>query len=246
MLTVIIITKNEALNIARCLESVSFADECIVVDSGSSDDTIKIAKQYTDKVYSLTDWQGYGVQKSRALSYATQPWVLNLDADEWVDEACKKAILEAINNNKYEAYRIPIRMHFYGKALKYSGSPSRHIRLFKREGADYSKDIVHEKIVLPKSFKIGKIKTSIQHNSFQDIKHVLAKINTYSSYTAQSRIAAGKSCSVLKASINSLWMFLRCYGIQRGFLDGKAGFLFAVFQAHGAFYRGIKQSYKDV
>lgn len=244
MLSVIIIAKNEEANIARCLESVQFADEIIVLDSGSTDKTIEIAKRYTDKVY-LTDWHGYGIQKQRALDKASGDWVLNLDADETISAELQEEIKTAITSNKADAYRLPIRMVFYNQLLKYSASPKRHARLFKRENATFSKDIVHEKIVLPKGARIGKMNKAIQHHSFQDVSHVLYKLNKYSSYSAKIRIAANKKPSFIRVLAATSWMFGRCYILQRGFLDGRLGFLFALFSAQGTFYRGIKQIYTD-
>lgn len=244
MLSVIIIAKNEEANLRRCLESVKWADELVILDSGSEDNTLAIAREYTDKVYS-TDWQGYGLQKQRALALATGDWVLNLDADESVDLGLKADIQAAIAADKADAYRIPICMNFYGKPLRFSSSPSRHIRLFKREGAQYSNDIVHEKIVLPAGTRIAKIKKAIMHHSFQDVSHALTKINRYSSYSAKIKIEKNKTSSFSKTLLGTAWMFFRCYFLQRGFLDGKPGFLFAVFNAQGTFYRGVKQLYKD-
>lgn len=244
MLTVVIIAKNEEMNIRRCLESVCWADEIVVLDSGSDDNTLAIAKEFTDKVFS-TDWQGYGIQKQRALAHATGEWVLNLDADESVDAHLKKSIQAAMKNNEADAYRIPIRMCFYDKPLRYTSSPKRHVRLFKREGARYSDDLVHEKIVLPKDARIGRIVEPIMHYSFKDVSHVLYKINRYSSYSANIRIQEKQKTSLLKTLLGTSWMFFRCYVLQRGFLDGREGFIFAVFSAQGAFYRGLKQLYVD-
>lgn len=244
MLSVIIIAKNEEANIRCCLQSVQWAEEIIVLDSGSTDNTLAIAKEYTDKVYS-TDWQGYGVQKQRALTLATGDWVLNLDADESVDNQLKEAIKEAMASNSADAYRIPICMNFYGNPLRFSSSPKRHIRLFKRGGAYYSDDIVHEKVILPTAARISKIKKAIMHHSFQDVSHALYKINRYSSYSAKIKIERNKSASFAKTMLGTSWMFFRCYILQRGFLDGRVGFLFAVFNAQGTFYRGIKQLYRD-
>lgn len=244
MLSVVVIAKNEERNIGRCLESVQWADEIIVLDSGSEDNTVAIANAYTDKVFS-TDWQGYGIQKQRALARATGEWVLNLDADESVSEALKQTIIAAISSNTFDAFRIPIRMFFYGKALRYSSSPKRHIRLFRREGARYSDDIVHEKIVLPPQARVGKIHETIQHHSFQDVSHALYKINRYSSYSAEIRLKEKKKVGLLKTLLGTSWMFFRCYVLQRGFLDGRAGFLFAILNAQGTFFRGIKQIYCD-
>lgn len=244
MLSVIIIAKNEAHKIRRCLASVAFADEIIVLDSGSEDNTPAIAQEYTSQVYQ-TDWQGYGVQKQRALNYAKGDWVLNLDADEFVSPALKQAILQAMADNQADAYRIPIQMHFYDRPLRYSSSPSRHIRLFKREGARYSDDIVHEKIILPENSRVEQMKAAIWHHSFDDVSHALTKMNKYSSYSAKIRIKSKKKISMAKTILASTWMFLRCYVLQKGFLDGRAGFLFAVMNAQGAFYRGVKQIYQD-
>lgn len=247
MPSVVIITKNEELNIRRCLESIQWADEIILLDSGSSDNTVAIAKEYTDKVYTTApaEWHGYGVQKQRALAYATGDWILNLDADEVVDDNLKQAIIGAMEANKADAYRIPIRMNFYGKALRYSSSPKRHIRLFKRDGANYSDDIVHEKIVLPADSKIGQLCEPIMHHSFLDVSHALYKINNYSSSSAKIRINEKKHTTLLRVMIGTCWMFCRCYLLQRGFLDGREGFLFALFNAQGTFYRGVKQLYCD-
>lgn len=244
MLSVMIIAKNEADNIERCLRSVAFADEIVVLDSGSEDNTVSLAKQYTNKVYE-TDWPGYGQQKQRALEYCNGDWILNLDADECVSETLQRAIIKNIQTNNKDAYRIPIIMHFYGKPLPHCSSPSRHARLFKRVGAHFSNDIVHEKIILPSDSKIGQLKEPILHQSFQDISHVLTKINRYSSYSAKIRLRDNKKGSLWITFAKSLWMFARCYLLQRGFLDGRAGFLFAVFNAQGTFYRGIKQLYPD-
>lgn len=244
MLTVIIIAKNEQRNIRRCLESVKWADELIVLDSGSTDNTVDIAREFTKNVFS-TDWQGYGVQKQRALERATNDWVLNLDADEAVDERLKHQILGVMMAKHVDACRIPIQMYFCGKPLRFSSSPKRHIRLFKRQGARYSSDIVHEKIILTDNMRVGKLSAPIMHHSFQDVSHALYKMNRYSSYSAKIRIENKKNASLCNTLASSSWMFVRCYFLQRGFMDGKEGFLFALLNAQGSFYRGIKQLYPD-
>jgi len=244
MLSVIIIAKNEEANIRRCLESVQWADEIIVLDSGSTDNTIAIAKEFTEQVH-LTDWQGYGIQKQRALSLATGDWILNLDADEFVGEDLKKEIIQVMNVDQADAYRIAIRMSFYDKPLRYSSSPKRHIRLFKRAGACYSTDIVHEKIILPAKVRIARMKAAIRHHSFRDLSHALYKINRYSSYTAKIRIQQQQHASLCKTILSTSWMFFRCYILQRGFLDGREGFILAWLNAQGTCYRGLKQIYQD-
>lgn len=243
-LSVIIITKNEERNIERCLESVRFADEIIILDSGSEDNTVSIAEKYTPHVFK-TDWPGYGAQKQRALAKSSGNWVLNLDADETITSELRAEILTSINSDEADAYRISIRMNFYDKPLNYSSSPKRHIRLFKRNNAHFSEDIIHEKIVLPQGIRIGKLKNCIMHHSFTDVSHVLYKMNKYSSYSAKTYISQKRQSSFIKTLLSTCWMFFRCYVMQRGFLDGKIGFLFAIFNAQGTFYRGIKQLYRD-
>ena len=125
----------------------------------------------------ITDWQGYGLQKQRALELATMDWVLNIDADETVSEHLKQEIYHAMQKNSADAYRIAIHLNFYGKPLYYSWSPKRHIRLFKRQNAKYNDNIVHEAINLPAKTKIGQMHSPILHHSFQDISHALYKLN---------------------------------------------------------------------
>lgn len=245
MLSAIIIAKNEEAKIQRCLSSLSFVDEIIVLDSGSTDNTVALARKFTDKVYE-TDWQGYGIQKQRALNYAKGDWVLNLDADEYVTDDLKQIIEKSIKNDQIDAYSIPVQMHFYGKAMQYSCSPSRHIRLFKRAGARYSEELVHEKIILPANARKGQIKAAIMHDSFRDLSHAVYKMNKYSSYTATLRLQKAHQPGFLKTLVSSAWMFFRCYVLQRGFLDGKPGFILAFLNAQGAFYRGVKCIYPDI
>jgi glycosyltransferase involved in cell wall biosynthesis len=246
MLSVIIITKNEALNIRRCLESVRFADEVIVLDSGSTDETVRIAQEFTPHVYSSSDWQGYGIQKQRALDYATQSWVLNLDADECVDATLQRHILTQIQANQFDAFCIPIQLYFYHKIRRYSSSPTRHVRLFKRAGALFSLDIVHEKIILPPTARVGKLTAPLLHYSYRDISHALDKLNRYSSYSARISREANKKFSLWAALGSSTWMFWRCYVLQGGFLDGRVGFLLALINAQASFYRKVKRGYPDL
>ena len=124
-------------------------------------------------------------------------------------------------------------------------SPKRHVRLFKRENARFSDDIVHEKVILPEGSRTGQLKHAILHQSFRDVSHALYKLNKYSSYSAKIRLQQKKPPGMPGVTLNCLWMFFRCYVLQRGFLDGKEGLFFAIYNAQGTFYRGLKQLYKD-
>ncbi|MGH8513150.1 MAG: glycosyltransferase family 2 protein, partial [Gammaproteobacteria bacterium] len=120
-LSVIIITKNESTDIRACLDSVRWADEIVVVDGGSRDDTVAICREYTDKVYICEDWSGFGPQKNRALSYATGEWVLSVDADERVTPALRKEIEHAMVSERFVGYEIPRRSSYCGRALRHGG-----------------------------------------------------------------------------------------------------------------------------
>ena len=157
----------------------------------------------------------------------------------------KKRVLEVMAQDVYDACRLPIKLCFYGKPLRFSSSPSRHARLFKREGARFSDDIVHEKILLPEGTRIGQLKQAILHDSFLDMSHALQKMDRYSSYSAHIRLDEKRRASVSRSLLGATWMFLRCYVLQLGFLDGRAGLMLAILSAEGSFYRGIKQVYPD-
>lgn len=245
MLSVIVIIKNEEENLHRCLSSVRWADEIIVLDSGSTDNSLAIAKEFTDKIYSNTDWQGYGIQKQRALDYATGTWVLSLDADETVNDDLRKEICAAMQQNKAEAFYIPRVLSFYGRSLSYSWSSKHVLRLFKRLSARFNDSIVHESVVLAPSVKIGQFKHSIVHHCLRDVTHALNKLNNYSSLSARMRQSNNQSTSLTKVLCSAGWMFFRCYILQRGFLEGRDGFVLAILSAEGSFYRGIKTIYPD-
>jgi glycosyltransferase involved in cell wall biosynthesis len=244
MLSVVVITRNEGQNLSRCLQSVSFASEIIVVDSGSTDNTLQIARQFTPHVYEM-DWRGFGIQKQRALEKATCPWVLNLDADEFIDEPLRVELLQAIEADVADAFQVPIRLQFYGKSLRYASSPAHHVRLYKRVGAAYSTAIVHEQILLPTTARIGQLKHAMMHHCYQDVSHMIQKLDKYSSYSASMRLKSKRTSSLTKACLGAWWMFVRSYFLQRGILDGKLGLLFSIYQAQGSFYRAVKQCYPD-
>jgi glycosyltransferase involved in cell wall biosynthesis len=248
MLSVIIITKNESRVLASCLESVRFASEIIVVDSGSTDDTCEIASRYTDKIYHTKQWAGYGAQKAYALSLATQPWVLNLDADESLSPALQQEIQDIIAKPiaRPIAYRIPIQMIFYDVLYRYSGYSKRHIRFFLRAGSFFDpKELVHEKVYCAPDTKVRTLKHPIHHRSYRDMSHIIDKINTYSSGTAKIKNPSRFKKSATYTVLRTTWMFFRAYVLQRGFLEGKTGLYLAILAAQAAFYRALKQQYPD-
>ena len=239
-LSVILITKNEEANLKDCLESVSFANEIIVVDSQSSDKTQEIAKSFGAKLEITTDWPGFGPQKNRALNLTTQEWVLSIDADERVTPALKEEILKVISSKEsFNCYAIPRSSWYCGRFMKHSGwYPDYVDRLFKRGTAKFSDHLVHERL-LP-SGAVGQLQNHFLHYSFRDFSQVLKKIDAYSTASAEQAHLKGKRSSVGKAVGHGLWAFFRTYVLRLGFLDGAQGLALAISNAEGTYYRYIK------
>lgn len=241
-LSVIIIAQDEGDRIEACLASLkSIADEIIVLDSGSSDDTVTVARRYTSQVHE-TDWPGYGPQKQRALSMATGDWVLSIDADEALTPELKEEIHALLQTAPKDiAYRLPWAVTVFGKRLDYGRSARAPLRLFRRMGARFSDDQVHEKVILPTG-SIGKLSGRLLHYTHRDFGHYLNKNAKYAWLGSQKRYRAGKTgYGLTGAALRSLWVFFQIYVIRRGFLDGRIGFLVAVLYSQGAFnkYAGL-------
>lgn len=223
-LSLIVITKNEEASIARCLGSVGFADEIVVVDSGSTDRTLEIARAHGANVFLRTDWTGFGPQKARALDLARGDWVLSLDADEWIEEGFIPTIKQAIANpNAPDAYRMSRRSRFCGKIIRHGSWSSDYVvRLFRRGRARFSDDLVHEGLIVDGPTRTLKVR--IEHDSITSLADAEDKIERYSIAAAQQLAARGARGSPLKASLRGWAAFLKSYVFRAGFLDGAAGF----------------------
>ena len=238
MLSIIIITKNEAEHITRCLESVSWADEIIVLDSGSTDNTVSLCRHYTPLVYE-TDWPGFGVQKQRALDKATGGWVLSIDADEQVTDSLKKEIQQAMLRDDVQGYEIPRLSSYCGKPIKHGGWwPDYVLRLFKRQAGHFSPDLVHERILVDGT--IQKLHFPLLHEAFVNPEEVLDKINRYSSLGAQKMFEQGKSTHLSTAILKGFWAFFRTYFVKGAFLDGAQGLMLAISNGEGTYYKYLK------
>ena len=238
-LSAIVIAKDSERTIARCLESLSFADEIVVVDSGSTDRTREIARELGATVHQTSDWPGYGRQKNRALGHARGEWVLSLDSDEWIDASLRAEIEAALAAPDKTAYAIPRRSSFCGRFMRHSGWwPDYVVRLFRRGGARFSDDLVHERLVVEGD--IGKLRSPILHEAVTDIDQMIAKLNVYSTSGARMRHARGERASLAQAVVHGVWTFFRTYVLRLGFLDGREGFLLAVLNAESSYYRYVK------
>jgi glycosyltransferase involved in cell wall biosynthesis len=242
-LSVILITKNEAERLPRCLESVrGLADEMVVLDSGSSDATLEIARRYTDKVFVSPDWPGFGLQKNRALAYATGDWVLSLDADEWLTPELAAEIRQTLQAPQARVYEIPRLSSFCGRPMRHSGWWPDHVaRLFQRGAARFSDDLVHERLVY--SERASRLQKPLRHETYRTLDEMLVKLNRYSSDGAQNHRQRSKRGGLGKAIGRGLWAFVRTYVIRAGFLDGREGFLLAVANAETTYYRYLKLMY---
>jgi glycosyltransferase involved in cell wall biosynthesis len=239
-ISVIVITKNEEAAIGRCLASVRWADEMVVVDSGSTDRTVELARAAGARVTVMSDWPGFGPQKNRALDLATGDWVLSLDADEWVTPALAAEIGAAVQRTDAPAgFELPRLSSFVGREMRHSGWWPDHItRLFRRGSARFSDDLVHERLVVTGA--VGRLTEPLQHESFTSLEEVVDKMNRYSSASARMRVERGKSGSVGSAVAHGVWAFIRTYVLRAGFLDGREGFVLAVANAEGTYYRYLK------
>ncbi len=238
-LSVIVITKNEAHAIAKCLESVSWADEIVVLDSGSTDDTVKICESFGAKIH-VTDWPGFGPQKNRALDLANGEWVLSLDADEIVTPELKNEMLNAISSGKADAFNFPRSSSYCGRFMRHAGWwPDRVTRLFRRGRAKFSQDIVHERLIVEGA--TAELSSPLVHHAFENLEEVLHKIDNYSTAGAAMMKEKGKNATLMDAILHGFWSFFRTYFLKGGFLDGKEGFMLAVSNAEGTYYRYLKR-----
>lgn len=238
-LSVALITRNEAANLPQCLRSVAWADELVVVDQGSSDTTPKIAANFGARLISAPDWPGFGPQKNRAIDACTGDWILAIDADERVSEALQAEISAVLAAPQFDVYEMPRRSAYCGRFMRHSGWWPDHVaRLFRRGLARYSDALVHERLETARP--IGRLSAPLIHYSYQTMDQVIDKMNRYSSDSARSLVAGGRRPTLTAAVLHGMAAFVRTYVIRRGFLDGRFGFMLAVSNAEGSYYRYVK------
>jgi len=237
-----IITKNEEHHIADCLQSARLvADEIIVLDSGSTDRTVEIAKQYAD-IVEVTDWPGFGVQKQRALEKATGEWVLSLDADERITPELGREINHRLANPDADAYKLPWAVTIYGTRLDFGRSGRAPLRLFRREGVRFSDALVHERILIPKGRTTKTLRGRLTHYTHRNFGHSLEKSAKYAWLGSQEKFRKGKKTkTLLYPTARGLLTLIQVYFVRFGFLDGSVGYLVAMTYAQGSFnkYAGL-------
>lgn len=238
-LSAIVITKNEARNIEACLDSVAFCDERIVVDGGSEDGTAVLAEARGARVVIAGEWRGFGPQKNVALSLATGDWVLSLDADERVSEKLAVEIKRAMADGEAAGYEMPRLSTFCGKPMRHSGwYPDYVLRLFRRGRARFSDDLVHERVIC--DGPVRRLSESLTHHPVERLEDSLSRMDRYSTARAEMIVNSGRRVTFFTGILRGWWTFMQTYFIRLGFLDGREGFLLAVANAEGTYYRYMK------
>lgn len=238
-LSAVIITKNEEANIERCLRSVSWADEIIIVDSESTDDTVEIAWSLKAKVY-RPEWRGFGPAKQYALEQATGDWVLSIDADEEVSFTLKNEIVHLLESEPPCAgYMIPRKTQFLGRWILHSGwYPDYVLRLFKRSAGHFTPALVHEKVEV--DGPVGRLNNTLLHYSYPTLEDFTRRQDQYTTLGAQDLFASGKSFRPSQLVFKPVSSFLRKFIFQRGWRDGWEGFLIARLTANGTLLKYAK------
>ena len=237
-LSIIIVAKNEAINIAECVRSARFADEVIVLDSGSTDGTPELARAEGAQV-AVTDWPGYGPQVNRGIDMAGGDWIFSLDADERISPELAAEIRRAIGRDDVDGFRVPRTSMYCGRFIRHGGwSPDYTWRLVRKGKGRFTEHFLHAHLEIPGP--TGTLAEPIIHYSYRTLEEVLEKLNRYSSANARDMTTAGRTGSLGRAVAHGLWAFFRTYVLRLGFLDGRWGFMLAVSNAEGTYYRYLK------
>ena len=239
-LSVAIITKNEVENLPDCLKSVAFAEQIVVVDSGSTDGTVAIASDFGCEVFTEL-WHGFGPQKQYAIDRCKKPWILVLDADERIPKDTAQAIRTLILSTSTIAagFSLPRKNFFQGRWIKHAGWwPDRVIRLFKKDKGRMTQAKVHESVEV--DGHVEPLTYPIEHYTESRLSQILIKIDQYSTFGAEEAFNDGKTASIWSAVFRAKLAFLHNYVLRLGFLDGSQGFTLAVTDAVNKFFKYAK------
>ncbi len=241
LLSTLVITKNEQANIGPCLASVKFANEWVVVDSGSTDGTVESARALGATVHINPEWPGFGPQKNFALAKTSHAWVLSIDADERITPELaleiQQILKQADASGKPIALAIPRLTQFCGQWIRHSGwTPDYVVRVFKRSEAQFSNDLVHERVIfMNPEVQVVKLKNTLLHYSYPSPEQYWRKLEHYSRAWAEQKYAQGKKVSMAQAGLSGLAAFIKSYVFRLGVLDGAMGFAVCCMQSQAAF-----------
>jgi glycosyltransferase involved in cell wall biosynthesis len=240
-LSVTVITRDEEAHIGDCLESVRWADEIIVVDTGSTDRTLEICRKYTPHVYSRR-WEGYAPAKNAALELAAGDWVLSLDADERVSDESREeiaALRQQPMATLADGYALPRRNYLWGRWLRYGGLyPDHQIRLFKRGKGCFKVRRVHESVAI--DGRVERLQAPIEHHSYRGLSDVIQRLDRYTDLAALDLRDQGQLFRVTALVMRPMGRFVRNYLLKQGFRDGIPGLIMAVSYAYSVFAREAK------
>ncbi|MCX6545617.1 MAG: glycosyltransferase family 2 protein [Acidobacteria bacterium] len=238
-LTVTIVTLNESANIAAALESVSWADEIVVVDAQSTDDTVAIARRFTDRVVTR-EWPGYVAQKNYAASIASGDWIFSLDADERVTPELAREIKTLLKGDlPCAGYRVPRVSHYLGRWIRSTDwYPDYQLRLYDRRRARWTGRYVHESVNA--EGQVARLGSALQHYPYRDVSHHLATIDRYSSLSARQMFEDGRRASAVQLAFHPPAAFLRNYLARGGVRDGAAGLIVSILNSYYVFLKFVK------
>jgi len=237
-ISVVIITKNEAHIIANTLRSLqSVTRDIVIVDSGSTDNTIAICKQFNAHVIE-TGWNGYGINKNMGIQAAKNDWILSLDADEAIDEQLQQSLSQLTFPDNQEVFDVRFKNFFCNKWIRFGewGFDS-HIRLFNRTTVHWNNAAVHENLVFPTAVKVTRLKGHILHYTVQSRQEYDNKTDYYARMNAKKYVAAGKRPNPFKQFFSPVFAFFQHYIFRLGFLDGAEGFIIAKTTARYTFLK---------
>ncbi|EAL2460207.1 glycosyltransferase family 2 protein [Campylobacter lari] len=230
-LSIVILTYNSQKYIYEVLKSIEFADEVLIVDSGSTDETLSIANNFKNTRIIQQEWLGFGKQKQFGVEQAKNDWIFVLDSDEVFTKNLEEEIVKIMKEPHFKAYKVARLNFFFGKAVKRLGLyPDYNIRFFDKNFARFDDKVVHEGIICHE--KIGALKNHFIHYAYENIEQFISKQNKYSSLNCKNNI--------LKAIINPYWTFFKMYILKCGFLEGKNGFIIAKLYAQYTFWKYVK------
>jgi glycosyltransferase involved in cell wall biosynthesis len=238
-LSVAVVTLNEEERLRACLESVVWADEIVVVDAGSSDKTMAIAREFTDRAL-FRAWEGYGAQKNFAVGQCRGDWILSLDADERVSDALREEIRAALVSGGPEVgFYLPRQNLFQGRWVRHGGLyPDWQLRLFRRGRGAFVERAVHESVRV--DGPAGRMRAPLVHESYRSIGDAVARLNRYSDLAATELALAGQGGRLVDLLMRPVWRFVSMYLLRAGFLDGWRGLVLAGLHAHYVFLRAAK------
>ena len=234
-LSVVIITKNEEKNIERCLKSVPWSNEIVVVDNGSTDGTAEICRKYNCRIIE-SEWLGFGPLKQLAVNSAVHDWIFSIDSDEEVSETLKNRIQNILKRPQLNGYRIKIESFYLGKQIRYCGWDRDYkLRFFNRNYGNFNDNLVHESVRMPG--QVGRIEEPLFHYTYPTIHSHIAKMDRYTELRVEQLVSKSESSSVIIAALRGIAKFFKMYLLQRGFLDGKIGFVLCTISAFGIYLK---------